>query len=71
MGRHPFSLGIVAVVMGGNVRVGMEDNLYLGKGVKIKSNQESVQKIRRMMEDLSLEIAAPNEVREPFSPGHS
>jgi uncharacterized protein (DUF849 family) len=64
VGRHQFSLGIVAAVMGGNVRVGMEDNLYLGKGMKVKSNQESVQKIRRMMEELSLEIATPEEVRK-------
>jgi len=64
VGRHQFPLGMVAAVMGGNVRVGMEDNLYLGKGVKVKSNQESVQKIRRMMEELSLEIATPDEVRK-------
>jgi len=64
VGRHQFSLGIVAAVMGGNVRVGMEDNLYLGKGVKVKSNQESVQKIRGMMEALSLEIGTPDEVRK-------
>lgn len=64
VGRHQFSLGIVAAVMGGNVRVGMEDNLYLGKGVKVKSNQQSVQKIRRMMEELSMEIATPDEVRD-------
>jgi uncharacterized protein (DUF849 family) len=44
--------------------VGMEDNLYLGKGKMMKSNEEAVQKIRRMMEELSLEIAFPGEVRQ-------
>jgi len=50
--------------MGGNVRVGMEDNLYLGKGKMVTSNEESVQKIRRMLEELSLEIATPDEARK-------
>lgn len=64
VGRHQFALGTVGVVMGGNVRVGMEDNLYLGKGVLVKSNAESVAKIRHMIEELSLEVASPDETRE-------
>lgn len=64
VGRHQFALGTVGVVMGGNVRVGMEDNLYLGKGVLVKSNEESVAKIRHMIEELSLEVASPDETRE-------
>jgi uncharacterized protein (DUF849 family) len=64
VGRFQFSLGTVAAVMGGNVRVGMEDNLYIGKGKMMKSNEEAVQKIRRMMEELSLEVASPGEVRQ-------
>ena len=64
VGRHQFALGTVGVVMGGNVRVGMEDNLYLGKGVLVKSNAESVAKIRHMIEELSLEVATPDETRE-------
>ena len=50
--------------MGGNVRVGLEDSLYLGKGQLAKSNAEQVAKIRRILEDLSLEIATPAEARE-------
>lgn len=64
VGRFQFSLGTVAVVMGGNVRVGMEDNLYIGKGKMARSNEEGVQKIRRIIEELSLEVATPEEVRQ-------
>lgn len=64
VGRHQFALGTVAVVMGGNVRVGMEDNLYLSKGVLVKSNEESVAKIRHLIEELSLEVATPDETRK-------
>jgi uncharacterized protein (DUF849 family) len=49
--------------MGGNVRVGLEDSIYLGKGQLAKSNAEQVTKIRRILEDLSLEIATPAEAR--------
>jgi uncharacterized protein (DUF849 family) len=64
VGRFQFSLGMVATALGGNVRVGMEDNLYIGKGQKLKSNEESVRKIRHLMEELSLEVATPEEVRK-------
>ncbi len=64
VGRFQFSLGTVAAVMGGNVRVGMEDNLYIGKGKIMQSNEEAVQKLRHMVEELSLEIAPPAEVRK-------
>jgi len=59
VGQYQFSYGMVAASMGGNVRVGMEDNLYLSKGKLLKSNKESVLKIR-----LSMEIALPDEVRQ-------
>jgi len=64
VGRHQFSIGTVAAVMGGNVRVGMEDNLFLGKSELVKSNEESVLKIRRMLEELNLELATPDEARK-------
>jgi uncharacterized protein (DUF849 family) len=51
-------------VLGGNVRVGMEDNLYYSKGRLLKSNEEAVTKIRRMLEEMSVEIANPGDVRE-------
>jgi uncharacterized protein (DUF849 family) len=49
--------------MGGNVRVGLEDSIYVGKGQLAKSNAEQVAKIRRILEDLSMEIATPAEAR--------
>ena len=64
VGRYQFSLGTVAAVMNGNVRVGMEDNLYIRKGDLMKSNEESVRKIRRLVEELSIEVATPDEVRQ-------
>jgi uncharacterized protein (DUF849 family) len=63
-GRHQMSLLTMGAIMGANVRVGMEDNLYLGPGVKATSNAEQVRKIRRILEELSFEIATPSEVRE-------
>ena len=64
VGKHQFGLGTVAGVMGGNVRVGLEDNIYLGKGKLLTSNKEAVLKIRRLLEDLSFEIASHAETRE-------
>jgi uncharacterized protein (DUF849 family) len=58
------SLLTAGAILGGNVRVGLEDSLYLGPGVKAKSNAEQVKKIRRILEELSFEIATPAEVRE-------
>ena len=63
-GRHQMSLLTMGAIMGGNVRVGLEDNLYLGPGIKAKSNAEQVRKIRRILEELSFEIATPADVRE-------
>ncbi|MBT3227391.1 MAG: 3-keto-5-aminohexanoate cleavage protein [Deltaproteobacteria bacterium] len=62
-GRHQMSFTTQAALMGGNVRVGLEDSLYLGKGVPAKSNAEQVTKIRHLLETLSLEIASPDEAR--------
>ena len=50
--------------MGGSVRVGMEDSLYLGKGQMTESNAAQVAKIRRIVEDLSLSVATPDEARQ-------
>ena len=63
-GRHQMSLLTVGAILGANVRVGLEDSLYLGPGLKAKSNAEQVQKMRRILEELSFEIATPSEVRE-------
>jgi uncharacterized protein (DUF849 family) len=63
VGRHEFNLGTVGVVMGGCVRVGLEDNLYLSRGELAKSNADLVAKMRRIIDELSFEIATPEEAR--------
>ena len=63
-GRHQMALVTMGAILGGNVRVGLEDSVYLGKGQLAKSNAEQVRKIRGILEALSLEIATPDEVRE-------
>ena len=63
-GRHQMAFTTLAGIYGGNVRVGLEDSIYLGKGTLAKSNAEQVTKIRRILEDLSLEIATPAEARD-------
>jgi uncharacterized protein (DUF849 family) len=54
----------MAAMLGGNVRVGMEDSLYISKGKLTESNAMQVAKIKRIVEDLSLEVATPTEARE-------
>ncbi len=61
-GRHQMPFTTMAGIMGGNVRVGLEDSLYIGKGKMAQSNAEQVSKIR-ILEELSLEIATPAEAR--------
>jgi uncharacterized protein (DUF849 family) len=63
-GRYQFGIVTVGAVMGSHVRVGLEDNLYLGRGELAKSNADQVRKIRSILESLSLEIATPAEARE-------
>ncbi len=62
-GRHQMPLAIMGAQMGGNVRVGLEDLLYIGRGQLAKDNAEQVAKVRRMVEELGLEIATPDEAR--------
>ena len=63
-GRHQMNFVTMAAMLGGNVRVGLEDSLYIGKGKLAESNKDQVAKIRRIIEDLSLEVASPTEARE-------
>jgi uncharacterized protein (DUF849 family) len=63
-GRHQMPLLTVGAVMGAHVRVGLEDSIYLEKGVMAKTNADQVRKIRRILEELSYEIATPDEARE-------
>jgi len=62
-GRHQMAFTTMAGIMGGNVRVGLEDSLYIGRGKLATSNAEQVAKIRRILEELSLDIATPAEAR--------
>jgi uncharacterized protein (DUF849 family) len=62
-GKHQMGLCTMGAVMGGNVRVGLEDSLYLGKGQLAKSNAEQVAKIKRIHGELSLDVATPDEAR--------
>jgi uncharacterized protein (DUF849 family) len=63
-GRHQLPMCAVALTMGGNVRVGMEDSLYAGKGVMAKSNADQVEKIVRIAKELSIDIATPDDARQ-------
>lgn len=63
-GRHQTNFVTTGAIMGGNVRVGLEDNLYLSKGVLAENNAQQVTKVRGILEELSLSIATPTEVRE-------
>lgn len=62
-GRQQMPLGAAALAMGGNVRVGLEDSVWLSKGVKARTNAEQVEKIVRIAGELSIETATPAEAR--------
>ncbi len=66
-GRHQFRMCALSLLLGGNARVGLEDNLYLEKGVRAKSNAEQVEKIVRIAKEFGIEPATPNEAREILS----
>jgi uncharacterized protein (DUF849 family) len=62
-GRSQMPIAAMSAAMGGNVRVGLEDSLWLGKG-KLATNAEQVVRVRQIIEGLGLEVATPNEARE-------
>src|SRR5579863_7234815 len=66
-GRHQMPLVTMGAVMGANVRVGLEDSLYLEKGRLAKSSAEQVRRIRSILENLSLSVATPTETRAMLS----
>ncbi|MDH4989631.1 3-keto-5-aminohexanoate cleavage protein [Aquamicrobium lusatiense] len=63
-GRNQLPIAAIAAAMGGHVRVGLEDNLWAGKGRLAESNAQQVRAARQIIEGLGLEIAAPEEARE-------
>lgn len=64
IGRHQLTLGTIALAMGGNVRVGFEDNIYYRKGQLAKTNAELVARIVRIAHELDRPIATPSQARE-------
>jgi uncharacterized protein (DUF849 family) len=62
-GRHQMGLITMGAIMGGHCRVGIEDSIYLRKGRLAQSNAEQVAKIRTILNELSLDIATPDEAR--------
>ncbi len=64
VGRYEFSLAAAAIIDGGHVRVGLEDNLYISKGVLAKSNAELVEKVVRLAQEFGRAIATPAEARK-------
>lgn len=63
IGRSQFQMATMAIIMGGHVRVGFEDNVYIEKGIPAKSNAELVERVVRIAKELNREIATPDEAR--------
>jgi len=63
-GRHQMPVAMQSVLLGGHLRVGLEDSLYLGRGKLAKSNAEQVTLARELIEHLGFEVASPDEARE-------
>jgi len=63
-GRNQMFIAAMSAVMGGNVRVGLEDSLWLGRGQLAESNAAQVSKARRILEELGFAVASPGEARE-------
>lgn len=63
VGRAELSLGVVAIVAGGHVRVGFEDNVYYSKGVLAESNAQLVARVARIAEEVGREVATPADAR--------
>ncbi|MBX2855949.1 MAG: 3-keto-5-aminohexanoate cleavage protein [Rhodobacteraceae bacterium] len=62
-GRHQMPLATQAALLGGNLRVGLEDSLYISRGELAVSNAQQVTKIRRIIEELGMQVASPAEAR--------
>jgi 3-keto-5-aminohexanoate cleavage enzyme len=64
IGRHQLTLGVIALAMGGNVRVGFEDNIYYRKGQLAHSNAELVSRVVRIAQEIDRPVATPTQARE-------
>jgi len=67
VGRRQMHFLTVSAILGGSVRVGLEDSVYIARGELATSNAQQVQKIRRIVEELGLEVASPDEARARLS----
>ncbi|MCL2700008.1 MAG: 3-keto-5-aminohexanoate cleavage protein [Defluviitaleaceae bacterium] len=67
IGRAEFPMAVMAIIMGGHVRVGFEDNIYVEKGVMAKSNADSVEKVVRLAKEFGRPVATPEEARKILS----
>jgi uncharacterized protein (DUF849 family) len=63
-GRHQMPFATQSAMLGGNLRVGLEDSIYIGPGELAKSNAKQVRKIRSIIENLGLHVATPDEARK-------
>ena len=63
-GRNQMQVAAIAAAMGGNVRVGLEDSLWVGAGQLAENNAQQVTKVRQIIEGLGLEIATPDDARD-------
>ena len=63
-GKNQISLASIGAAQGSNVRVGLEDSLWIGPGQLAKSNADQVNKIRHVLKGLSLDTASPDEARQ-------
>lgn len=66
-GKDQFRIATQAVSMGGNIRVGLEDSIWIERGKLAESNAQQVEKARRLVEGLGLQVASPDEAREMLS----
>lgn len=64
LGRAELQLAALAIVMGGHVRVGFEDNVYYSRGVLAESNAQLVERVARLAQELQREVATPAEARQ-------
>ena len=62
-GRHQMPLATMSAILGGHVRVGLEDSLTIARGTLARNNAEQVSKIRRIVEELGRTVATPDEAR--------
>lgn len=66
-GRNQMTIAAQAIALGGNVRVGLEDSLWIGPGRMAESNAQQVTKVRQIIEGLGLEVATPDDARETLA----